>query len=143
MIVQDTNLFSELMKDTADKHVLAWYEQFTDDDFAITAISVGELLFGLARMPQGKRKDATALLIDKQLTPLSSRILPFDNIAATYYAQIKAYRQKIGQPISEQDAMIAAIARSYGATVATRSIKDFEGTGVDLINPWEYEKAAS
>ena len=63
----------------------------------------------------------------------------FDTQAAANYATIFIERERRGKPTSIQDAMIAAIARSWGASVATRNTKDFEGTGVEFINPWEYK----
>jgi len=64
------------------------------------------------------------------------RILPFDTAAAHEYPAIAATRRRKGQPIAAFDAMIAAIARSRGAAVATRNIKDFQGCGVTVIDPW-------
>ena len=44
---------------------------------------------------------------------------------------------RIGTPISMPDAQIAAICRVSNADFATRTTKDFEDTGLVLINPWE------
>lgn len=90
-------------------------------------------------MPIGKRRHNLSRAIDYQLLLLGNRILPFDAQAAIDYAEIRTMRSTNGKPISVQDAMIAAIARAHGAAVATRNVKDFEGTGVKLINPWEHE----
>ena len=70
---------------------------------------------------------------------LADRTFAFDTQAAANYATIFIGRERRGKPTSIQDAMIAAIARSWGASVATRNTKDFEGTGVEFINPWEYK----
>ena len=64
------------------------------------------------------------------------RILPFDSAAAQAYAVIAAARRAAGRPINHADCRIAAIARCRGASVATRDADDFEGTGIELINPW-------
>jgi predicted nucleic acid-binding protein len=66
----------------------------------------------------------------------AGRILPFDSDAAAAFAEISADRRRAGRPISQFDAQIAAIARSRGAAVATRNIRDFEGCGIALIDPW-------
>ena len=66
----------------------------------------------------------------------AGRIYPFDTFAAQAYATIAAERRAAGRPIAPFDAQIAAIARSLGASVATRDARGFEGTGVDLIDPW-------
>jgi len=65
------------------------------------------------------------------------RILPFSSEAASSYASIAVDRRRAGRPISHFDAQIAAIARSSGAKIATRNVDDFEGCGVDLVNPWD------
>jgi hypothetical protein len=64
------------------------------------------------------------------------RILPFDDDAARAFAKIVADRDAAGRPVSQFDAMIAAIARSRHAAVATRNTADFERCGIQLINPW-------
>lgn len=64
------------------------------------------------------------------------RILPFDSEAAEEFAALAAGRRRAGQPISQADAQIAAIARSRGAELATRNVQDFEECGVPMINPW-------
>jgi predicted nucleic acid-binding protein len=67
----------------------------------------------------------------------SGRILPFDSPAAVAFAEIAADRRHAGRPISQADAQIAAIARSRGAALATRNVPDFDGCGVEIINPWK------
>ena len=64
------------------------------------------------------------------------RILPFDSDAAWEYAEIVISRERAGRPVKTEDCMIAAIARSLGMAVATRNVRDFEGIGVDVIDPW-------
>jgi predicted nucleic acid-binding protein len=66
----------------------------------------------------------------------TGRILPFDEIAAREFAQIVASRRAVGHPISQFDAMIAAIARCYQAAAATRNTNDFADCGIPVINPW-------
>ena len=66
----------------------------------------------------------------------NGRLLPFDSPAAVAFAEIVADRRHAGRPISQADAQIAAIARSRGATLATRNVLDFEECGIEVINPW-------
>jgi hypothetical protein len=67
---------------------------------------------------------------------MTGRILPFDSAAAHAYGIIGATRRTAGRSIAQADCQIAAIALAHGAPVATRNTPDFEGCGIDLINPW-------
>jgi hypothetical protein len=102
-----------------------------------STITRGEILYGVRLLPRGRRRDAlqhaVITIFDEAF---AKRTLPFDNHAADAFADIAAARQAKGRPISQFDAMIAAVTRSRGATLATRNIKDFSDCGIDLINPW-------
>ena len=69
---------------------------------------------------------------------LAGQVLSFDSAAADAYAEIATFCRSAGQPISQFDAMIAAITRSRGASLATRNIKDFVDCGIELIDPWAF-----
>jgi hypothetical protein len=102
-----------------------------------TSITEGELLFGIARLPEGRRRNALEAAIVRILAErFAGRILPFDSAAAREFADIASGRRRIGRPISEPDARIAAIARSRDAILATRNISDFTDCGLELIDPW-------
>ncbi len=137
MIILDSNVLSELTRERPNKVVLAWADSVHGPAAATTAVTVAELLYGVARLPEGRRKaslhDAIRQLID---VDLGGRAHPFDYAAAVHYAAIVSHRASAGRPITVSDAQIAAICRSRGATLATRNTKDFDGTGIELINPF-------
>jgi len=88
-------------------------------------------------LPAGKRRAAFTTAIEGLLyEDFRDRILPFDRTAARAYATIAAERRAAGRPISQFDCQVAAIARAREATVATRNISDYEGCGIELIDPW-------
>ncbi len=137
MILLDTNILSELMRPTPEAAVEQWLASQPAASVFISAITEAELRYGLALMPSGKRRSALAVEIENMLgEDFSGRILPFDSPAAVAFAEIAAERRQAGRPISQADAQIAAIARSRGAALATRNVPDFEGCGVEIINPW-------
>lgn len=137
MIVLDTNVISEIFRQRPDPKVIAWLEVLADD-VAITAITLAELLAGVRRLPEGQRKTAWGLAMDRAIRPyLDTRsVLAFDDASAVEYAEVLV--ERAGLPISMADAQIAAICRHHRAVCATRNTKDFVRTGVRLVNPWEY-----
>ena len=137
MIVLDTNVVSELMRPMPDPSVEAWLAKRTASTLYFTAVGEAELLFGLAIMPVGKRRDALESEIEAMLRQdFADRVLPFDSDAARAYAEIAASCRAAGHPVSQSDAQIAAIAHVRGMAVATRNVRHFAETGVEFINPW-------
>ncbi len=138
--ILDTNVASELTRERPHAAVLDWWDRQVSGEMFTTAVTEAEMLFGIAIMPVGRRRNRQALRTDYVLRVLfENRILPFDSAAAKAYAEIFASRRQRGRPISLQDCQIAAIARSQGMAVATRNISDFTDCGVELINPWSTE----
>ena len=105
-------------------------------DLYTTAITVAEIRYGLERLPGGRRKDRLQAAADEVFAAFSEYVLPFDAGAAAHYARIARHRDEAGLPIGGFDAQIAAICRGHGAALATRNIKDFLETGIEVIDPW-------
>lgn len=137
MIVLDTNVVCEAFRPQPADRVIAWMEGLTGD-IAITAVTLAELLAGVRRLPEGRRRSVLAAKINAALEPYreTRAILPFDDRAAEQYAEVLAAREQAGLPIHTADAQIAAICRVHAAACATRNCKDFTGTGIALIDPW-------
>jgi toxin FitB len=136
MIVADTNVLSELMRPAPAPALRAWMSRQAAGDLYTTAITVAEIRYGLERLPGGRRKDRLQVAADEVFAAFSEFVLPFDAGAAVHFARIARHRDKAGLPISGFDAQIAAICRARGAALATRDIKDFVETGVEVIDPW-------
>lgn len=137
MIVLDTNVVSELLRREPDSGVVSWLESL-GGDVAITAITLAELLAGVRRLPDGRRKLELEAAVAAAVEPYRGghALLPFDDSCADAYAEILHERERAGLPIATADAQIAAICRTHGAACATRNTKDFVVTGVELIDPW-------
>lgn len=138
MIVLDTNVLSEMMKPHPDQRVLRWFDHSSEEKWT-TTISAGELVTGVFLLPKGQKRRALAKVVDAALTELirQDAVLPYDIDAAMALGEVHAARKAMGRPIHDADAMIAAICRAHDASLATRNLKDFEGTGVTVVDPWE------
>ncbi|WP_026925115.1 type II toxin-antitoxin system VapC family toxin [Glycomyces arizonensis] len=137
MVVFDTNVISELIRENGDFGVLTWTNRYTFDGLT-TAVCLAELKWCVERLPKGRKRSVLEVAVDRlEIEAFRDRILPFDNRATGHYGRIRQIRRQAGRPISPTDAMIAAICASRGAALATGNIKDFEGVGVPLLNPWK------
>ena len=137
MILLDTNVLSELMRPAPEPRVVRWVGARPATALFASTIAEAELLYGVAMLPQGRRRgelaEAIALMFEDDF---AGRVLPFDRAAAQSFAAIAAERRRAGRPIAQFDAQIAAIARSRGASLATRNVADFQGCQIEVIDPW-------
>jgi predicted nucleic acid-binding protein len=136
VIVLDTNVLSEALRPQPSAKVLNWMRSEPVEALFTTTITEAELLYGVALLPEGRRQRSLESVIMRILERFGGRILPFDSAAAREFADIAASRRRAGRSIGEADARIAAIARSRGASVATRNRGDFADCGIELIDPW-------
>lgn len=141
MIVLDTNVISEIFRPSPEPRVVNWIASLTGE-VAITSVTLAELLAGVRRLPDGRRKNELMSRIEAALEPYrgSRSVLPFDDQAADRYADVLVACEAVGAPVSTADAQIAAICLANDATCATRNIKDFAHTGVELVDPWKIDE---
>lgn len=136
MIVLDTNVVSEAMRPSADPSVIDWLNRQPAETLFLTSVTLAELLFGIAALPEGKRKNALASTLDGLLELFGDRILPFETKAAQSYATLATQARAVGKGLPTPDGYIAAIAAATGFSVATRDTAPFDAVGVAVINPW-------
>ena len=136
MVVLDTNVVSELMLSEPSSRVLAWLDDRPTRELFVTAVTEAEVRTGIAFLPEGARRRGLAEAAERAFGGLfAGRVLPFDGAAARVYAEIAAARRAAGRPLCQTDGQIAAIARSRGMTVATRNVRGFSETGIEVIDP--------
>lgn len=136
MIILDTNVLSELMRPEPNARVRDWVAGRRADEVGTTAITVAEIRHGIERLPDGRRKESLLTAATDVFSAFGELIQPFDTTAAVWFGAIMANRASLGLPIEGFDAQIAAICRTRGAALATRNVKDFRETGIEVIDPW-------
>lgn len=137
MIVLDTNVLSEFTNEMPNPRVVAWMNQQVINTLYVPSVVMGELLHGVAILPEGKRKESLSQTVEEWLQKFAGRILPLDGEAVRCYAALAAKARSAGQPLGQNDAYIAATAQARGFAVATRDVRPFQAAGLAVINPWE------
>ena len=135
IIILDTNVISALTGPIPAGPVPSWFNRLPRSSFRTTAIHEAEIRYGIARLPEGRRKRDLTVLTDEFFSSILEP-LPFDHKAALRYAEIAARTEQEGCQIDVPDIQIAAIAASGGFAIATRNVDDFKHCGVTVINPW-------
>ena len=137
MILLDTNVLLEPLKPAPHPAVLEWLDQQVADTLFISTVSLAEMRFGMAVLPEGQRRDRMITAFESRVVaPFRSRMLPFDAAASEVYAVIQAGARKAGKEIAIADGYIAAIAELHGFALATRDTSPFVAAGLHVINPW-------
>ena len=137
MIPLDTNIVSEPYRARGDSAVRRWLDQQDRCDLFLCAPVLAELHYGIEIAPAGARRDHLANWVRQIEEEFAERTLPFDRSACRAFERVVAERKRVGRPIRPMDAMIAAIASTHSATLATRDVHGFEGLGLDVVNPFE------
>ena len=137
MILLDTNVISEAMKPEPDAKVRAWLNEQAADTLYLSSVTLAELLFGIAALPDGKRKQMLSTALDGLLALFKARVLPFDVDAARRHAELAMTARRCGRGFPTPDGYIAAIAASRDFIVASRDTAPYEAAGLLVINPWE------
>ena len=133
----DTNVVSELVRPAPEPRVLSWIAAQPPTGLFLAAMTLGELIRGVFRLPPGARRRRLEVWIDDPLTrQFEGRILAFDQAAAAIWGRIMGDADRQGRPRAAADAQIAAVALRHGLTVATRDTAGFEHLQVALFNPW-------
>lgn len=138
MIILDTNVVSEPLRQLPNFHVIEWIDSQPVEALYLTAITVAELRAGIALMPSGKRRNLLQKNIEQQVLPIfNERVLGFDFSCTRSFSEHVALAKKKGAVISTTDALIASIAGAHGMAIATRDEKPFKALGLRVINPWK------
>ncbi|GIG36881.1 PIN domain-containing protein [Cellulomonas pakistanensis] len=135
MIVVDTNVWSEPLRQDPDEGVLRWMRAHAGE-LLMPALVVHEMVFGVELLPPGARRDRIAGQVGDTVRALADRVLAYDAPVAATHARLRAAARAAGHEPSAQDGQIAAHAAHLGIPLATRNVRDFRGLGVEVVDPW-------
>jgi len=134
----DTNLPSELTKFHPDPRVAEFLVGAGKERVHVSVITIGEIAKGIGALPEGKRRAELRTWLNEVMRPwFSGRILTVTEAIAERWGTLTADQRRQGRQITMADGLIAATALEHGLTLATRNVKDFDGLGLELLNPWE------
>lgn len=138
MLIFDTNVLSETMRLRPNPDIIGWIDGHPSNSFWTTSITVFEIFAGIERMDDGKRKRNFREMFEASLVEdFNGRIVDFDTPAASAAATIAGHLYGIGHAVEIRDLQIAGIVLARKATLVTRNVKDFQHSGIRLINPWD------
>lgn len=127
--LSDTNVLSEVVRRQPDAGVLAWFE--SQSEIALSAVTVHEVFTGLSWKPRPKVRE----WFDRFLVS-NCQVLPVSVEIARRSGELRGTALSRGQTRSVADSLIAATAQIHGLTLVTRNVRDFEGWGIPLLNPF-------
>jgi len=138
--ILDTCVISELIKKDPDKNVIKWISEIDENALFITSITIGEIVKGIERLKEGKRKNDLIGWINTDLKErFKNRIIAFDTESATVWGKVQATTELKGKPLPAIDGLIASIGIANNMVIATRNISDMEKSEAVLYNPWDGE----
>ena len=127
----DTNVLSELARPQADESVVHWARSVALP-FSISVITLEEIHYGLSWRPN----EAVHAWFDHFFSE-NARILPVTDSIARRAGELRGRFRSQGRQRTQADMLIAATAQAHQLSLATRNVRDFEGCGIAVVNPFE------
>jgi len=136
MYLLDTCVFSEFSKKEPSPRVSSWSESVSQSEIYLSVLVLGELLRGVAKLPEGFRKHELRHWVETLFVSHRSRLVLVETDVIRTWAEITVKAETQGKPAPAMDSLIAASALAHNLTLVTRNTEDFERLGVSLHNPW-------
>ncbi len=133
----DTNIWSESLKRKPNSGVVQWLRD-NERQLYLSSITLGELKFGIERLPKGRRQLSLQAWISELKRRMRGRVLSYNASVANVWGQLQARCEREGTSLPSADSMIAATALRHSLIIATRNVEDFKYTGVKVENPFEF-----
>lgn len=139
----DTCVLSELQRPRPDPNVLAWFDAAPEDRLFISALTLGEIEKGAARLAKGPKRRRIEEWLAELRRDFADRVLGIDDAVALRWGRLAAAAERGGHALSVVDGLLAATALQHDMPVVTRNARDFAHTGALLIDPWRAAAAAA
>ena len=134
----DTCVISELVAKRPNPKVIAWIDNTEEIQLYLSVITIGEIRKGIEKLPSSaRRSELDAWLNEQLLLRFSDRIINIDVDTMLRWGQLMGCLEKAGKTMPVVDSLIAAIALTHKFQLVTRNERDFEHTGVTIMNPWK------
>ena len=130
----DTNVVSELSKPTPYTGTVRFLD--AEDDLWLSVIVLEELELGIRLLPEGRRRDELRAWLTQLAADFAARVLPIERREAEQAAALQARAHRGGRGLQLADALIAGTAMTHDLAIVTRNVRDFDGLGIDVVNPW-------
>ena len=135
----DTCIISETRLKAPNRGVINWLSHQEADMLYLSAITIGEITNGIARLGATKKAKELIGWLDELQRSFDGRILSIDAKVAECWGRLLSENERVGKPRPAIDALICATAKVYNLTLVTRNVKDMEGMGVKIFNPFDEE----
>jgi len=132
----DTNVLSEFLKKAPDKNVIRWISDSDETQHNISSLTIAEIQKGISKLPASQRKTNLKVWLDNVIKRYQDRIISFDLKTARIWGETMAVLESRGRPLPLMDSLLTATALQHDLTLVTRNEKDFEHTGVKILNIW-------
>ena len=129
----DANVLSEPTKPSPNRAVVEWLRQ-NEREIAVDGVILGELRFGILLLPRGKKRAQLETWFDSGAKRL--QCLPWDASTGLRWAELLAKLRKAGRSMPIKDSLIASTALVHNLIVATHNRRDFEKSGVRVVDPF-------
>ncbi len=134
----DTCVVSELVNKSPDENVVDWLRTTPPEQVYLSVITIGEVRKGISRLSESKRKKALSTWLDDALlNGFEGRIIALDVEIRLVWGDLLARLEQRGRLLPAIDSLLAVVALQGDYQLVTRNLKDFVGTGVALLNPWD------
>ena len=135
----DTCVISNYLSKRPEARVSSWIDDQIVESLYLSVFSIGEIRNGIVRTIPSRRRGELEIWLNRIKTSFGQRILHFEKDTAETWGELTGKCDSLGNKLPIVDSLIAATAIEKELIVATRNVRDFDRTGVQTFNPWEFE----